>query len=226
MNLSLFIMLLAFFIVLNALSDYEEVRTESVKRSLELAFSNDPELKEALPSSTDNPVQAMREGKAFDRIGALFQSEIASFETEKSEATGVMRVKVPFDTFADAVMAVGQKDLLRYPSRRAVRGNFFLPTLTSILRTEIDGISTRMEIIMHVKNNPARMQNQKPVILSSFVNRVGSFARQFDKAGMPQKLINVGLAQGDPDFVELIFRRYVQFSPISSDLIKQGTENE
>ena len=226
MNLSLFIMLLAFFIVLNAISDYEEIKTENVKRSLEIAFSNDPDLEESMSSETPDPVQAMREGRAFDRINALFNAEISSFKKEVSYSRGIMMVELPFDEFSEAVTAVGQKDLLRYPSRRSVRGNFFLPTLSSILRTEIDGVPTRMEIIVHTDENPARMRNQEPAELSSVVNRVGNFARQFGKVGMPQKLINIGLEKGDPEMVQLVFRRHVVFSPIKSDELIEAAPDE
>ena len=125
MNLSLFIMLLAFFIVLNAISDYEDIKTENVRRSLEIAFSNNPDLEESMASEAPDPVQAMREGRAFDRINALFNTEISSFKKEVSYSRGIMMIELPFDEFSEAVMAVGQKDLLRYPSRRSVRGNYF-----------------------------------------------------------------------------------------------------
>lgn len=217
MNLALFIMLLAFFIVLNAISSYEELKTEKVKRSIELAFSNDPDLKDDMPSVRDDPIQSLKEGHTFDRLDALFESEISSFESSHSKSQGVMMVKVPYDDFSKAVMAVGQKNLLQYPSRKNVRGNFFLPTLVSLLRADIDGAPTRMEILINIDGNPAQMQNQQPLKIGSTINTVGEFSQRLQTQGMPQRLINIGITDGDPAFVDLVFRKYVPFSPIEAE---------
>lgn len=213
MNLALFIMLLAFFIVLNSLSSYEDLKTEKVKRSVELAFSSDPKQKEASPSVKPDIEQALRQGHTFDRIDALFEAEIASFESEKSKSRGVMRVKVPYEKFEQAVYKIGQQDLLQYPSREAVRGNFFLPTLISLVRTNIDGAPTRVEILFNTKNNPAELQNQSPSQIADIRDKLGAMAQHLEGKGMPQKLLNIGVSKGDPKYVDLVFRKYVAFSP-------------
>lgn len=212
MILSLFIMLLAFFIVLNTLSSYEEIKTEQVRRSVELAFSNDPDLKDNLSSVKPDPAKSMMEGHTFDRLEALFESQIVSFEATKSKTLGIMMVQVPYEKFAAAINAVGQKDLTRYPSRRAVQGNFFLPTLVSILRTNIDGAPTRMEVLLKTKKNPAEVQNQAPSQLSQRIDLAAGFSSKLETQGMPQKLLNIGVSKGNPDFVELVFKKYIPFS--------------
>lgn len=214
MNLSLFIMLLAFFIVLNTLSSYEEIKTEQVKRSIELAFSKDPDVKEIKSSATPDPAQAMRQGHTFDRLDALFNAQISSFEAVQSKSQGVMMVQVPYDEFEQAILAVGQKDLLQYPSRKAIRGNFFLPTLSSILRTNIDGAPTRMEILLNVRGNPAKIQNIKPETMDALIATASTFSKKLEDQGMPQKLLNAGVQKGDPKVVNLVFRKYVPFSPV------------
>ena len=219
MTLALFIMLLAFFIVLNTLSSYEEIKTEQVRRSVELAFSNDPQLKDRQTSVKPDPAKAMKEGHTFDRLEALFEAQIVSFEATQSKSQGIMMVRVPYEKFSTAIMALGQKDLTRYPSRRAIAGNFFLPTLVSILRANIDGAPTRMEIITHTKENPAKLQNQAPMDLGKNITQVGEFSRKLIEQGMPNKLVNIGISSGDPDFVDLVFRKYVPFSPVETEAI-------
>lgn len=214
MTLSLFIMLLAFFIVLNTLSSYEEIKTEQVRRSVELAFSKDAKSEEQASSTRPNPEKSLREGHTFDRIDALFESQIASFEATKSKTRGLMMVRMPYDEFSQAILKVGQKDLLQYPSRKAVRGNFFLPTLTSIMRRNIDGAPTRIEIMLHTEIDPAKLQNQSPEKLLDVVSRAGAFSRRLEKQGMPQKLVNIGVSEGDPAYVDLVFRKHYAFSPI------------
>lgn len=219
MTLALFIMLLAFFIVLNTISSYEEIKTEKVRRSVLLTFSKDKTLEQPEASTQEDDAQAMKEGHTFDRLDALFSAQIASFEAVQSKSKGVMMVQVPFEEFKVAVMTVGQKDLTRYPSRRAVRGNFFLPTLVSILRSDLDGTPTRMEILLRLNQNPAALQNQNPSIVRKTIDQAGVFSQKLEQQGMPQRLLNVGVEKGDPKFVNLVFRKYVPFSPIEGEAL-------
>ncbi|MCI5060259.1 MAG: flagellar motor protein MotB [Alphaproteobacteria bacterium] len=214
MNLSLFIMLLAFFIVLNSLSSYEEIKTEKVKRSIELAFAKDARQDDYSPSVREDPVKSVNQGDTFERLEALFESQIASYEVVKSKSRGVMMVTLPYEQFKRAVMAVGQKDLTQYPSRRAIAGNFFLPTLVSLMRANIDGAPTRMEILLHAPENPAQTQNRAPDKMAALINQVGTFSRRLEKQGIPQKMLNIGVSRGDPETVDLVFRKYVPFSPV------------
>ncbi len=214
MNLSLFIMLLAFFIVLNSLSSYEELKTEKVKRSIELAFSKDPNVEIMKSSTTPDPAEAMRQGHTFDRLDALFNAQISSFEAVQSKSQGVMMIQLPYEEFEQAIMAVGQKDLLQYPSRKAIRGNFFLPTLSSIIRRNIDGAPTRMEILLNAPTNPAELNNLKPNEMNKLISKVATFSERLEKQGVPEKLLNIGVQKGNPEFVNLVFRKYVPFSPV------------
>lgn len=216
MNLALFIMLLAFFIVLNAISSYEEVKSEKVKRSVELAFSKSAKPQQSAPSTRPDPTQGLKEGHTFDRLDALFESQIASFEASQSKSQGVMMVRVPFKDFSEAVMALGQKNLLSYPSRREIRGNFFLPTLSSLMRANIDGAPTRMEILLNINDNPAEAQNLDPKAMQEQINIVGTFSQKLEGQGVPQKLLNIGLTKGNPQYIDLVFRKYIAFSPLKN----------
>ncbi len=223
MTLSLFIMLLAFFIVLNAISSYEEIKTEQVRRSVLMTFAKDITLETPEASTQADDAQAMKEGHAFDRLEALFTAQIAGFEAVQSKSRGVMMVRVPYADFKESVMALGQKDLTQYPSRRAIRDNFFLPTLVSILRSDLDGAPTRIEILLGTKSNPAQTQNQNPKRIKEIIDDAGTLSQTLEQQGMPQRLLNIGIEKGDPDFVNLVFRKYVPFSLIEE---KGGVEND
>ena len=214
MNLSLFIMLLAFFIVLNSLSSYESFKADKVKRSIERVFAQNPQQEDRAPSVTPDPVKSVSEGDSFDRIEALFQAQLTSFEVTKSKSSGLMMVTLPYDDFSKAVMAAGQKDLTQALSRREARDNFFLPTLVSLLKLNNEGAQTHMEIVMHVVGNPARMQNQEPRSLEKVMARVGTFSSRLEAQEIPQKLLNIGISNGDPKVIALVFRKHIPFSPI------------
>jgi len=217
MTLSLFIMLLAFFIVLNAISQFEEIKTEQVRRSVLITFSRDKNIEQTQPSPRSDPAQSMKEGHAFDRLDALFEAQIAGFEAVQSKSRGVMMVDLPLLEFQKAVNALNQVDMTRYPSRRAVRDNFFLPTLISILRSAKDGAPTRMEVLYHLDGNPARLYNEDPKDIIAGIRDTGALARTLEQKGLPQNLVNVGLQEGRPDRVSLVFRKYVPYSPVDVD---------
>ncbi len=214
MNLSLFIMLLAFFIVLNAISSFIEDKSKAVRESVTMAFNTNPTLREEMPSEREDETKSVNKGDAFDRLEALFEAQIAAFEVTRSKSMGVMMVEVPLEEFTRAVMAIGQSDLTRYPNRQQMRKNAFLPTLISIMRSDINGAPTRVEILLHTKENPAKMQNLMPTQTQEKVKEAANLSRQLEKSGMPQKLVNIGLQEGDPAMVNLLFRKFVPYSPV------------
>lgn len=212
MNLSLFIMLLAFFIVLNSLSSYEEIKSEKVRRSIQVTFSK--EQAEELGSVSENTIESFQEGHTFDRLDALFQAQIVTFKAQTSKSTGRMNVQAPYDKFIAAIRASNQYDATRYPTRREARDNFFLPTLASLMRANIDGAPTRLDITIHVDGNPAEMQNQSPEALKEKIDILGEVARILNNQKLPEKLINISIEQGDPKMVDLFFQKYAPFSPV------------
>ena len=217
MGLSLFIMLLAFFIVLNAISSFEEKKMSSVMDSVEQAFSKDVQRQDKKTSVTPDPVSSINEGETVERLDALFQAQISSFNAKKNVHSGTMYVTLPLDVFSKRIMAIGQEDVTKTRSISTGK-NFFLPTLVSILKSDRQGLPYRMDVVLHTKENPAKLQNQKPKSLLKTMKREGSFARQLEKTGLSQQLMSMGIRQGDPDVVELVFRRHEPFSPaISQD---------
>ncbi len=215
MNLSLFIMLLAFFIVLNSLSTYEELKSEKVRRSLNITFNNDAQ--ESLSSTRESISQSLSEGHTFDRIEGLFQSQITSFKSEKSKSSGQMKVDVDYDRFIKAMTQKDQIDIFKYPTRRETRDNFFLPTLVSLMKANINNAPTRLEIIFHTDKDPSYLQNQTPQIMREKINNIGEISRILEAQAMPEKLILIGLEKGDPEIVSLNFTKYYPFSPVFSN---------
>lgn len=212
MSLSLFIMLLAFFIVLNAISSYEDKKKEVVMQSVDVTFSLDVRDRDISPSIADAPEKSVHHGHVFDRLDALFDAQISSYKPTIDIGKGVMTVVMPVEGFSKAMMAVGQKDLLQLSPRTPPRGKFFLPTLASLLQSEINGQKTSMEIIMHASDNPGHVQNNKPKELSAIASRLTGFSNRMDALGFPQQQLNIGVHKGNKKNVTLVFRRYQPFS--------------
>lgn len=218
MNLSLFIMLLAFFIVLNAISSFEEVKKYPVVESVKLAFSTDAIREDVKPSVAPDEQQSIHQGDTIERIDALFESQISSYDAVKNERQGVMQIELPLEVFVTAVMTIGQEDLLAARPGTLVKGKkFFLPTLVSILKSDQQGVPYRMDMIMHVKENPAMLQNRDPKSMEKILGRGAELAMQLEKSGLKQRMISVALSKGDPDKIDLVFRPHEPFTPVASE---------
>lgn len=215
MTLSLFIMLLAFFIVLNAISSYEEDRTFPVVESLQLTFAINPIKPDIEPAIVPDTQQSFRDGETIERIDALFNAQITSFDAVRNETYGMMEVTLPIDVFAAAVMAIGQEDMMTASPDAVVKGKkFFLPTLVSILKSDQQGVPYRMDVMLHINDNPALIQNREPQALEQVLDRGAQLTAQLEKAGLPQKLLSIGIGKGDPGKVRILFRPHEPFTPV------------
>ena len=214
MNLSLFIMLLAFFIVLNSISTFKDEKAAKVRQSIEKTFALKVTRDSTSNSMAVGKAKSVNEGNAFERLEVLFQSQLSGFKTTKDSSRGTMMVEVPFDVFEKAVNALDQQDLTKTPSRSEARENFFLPTLSSIMQANINGAPTRLEIYLNVLNNPATIQNEEPREMNKLINIMGEFSTKLSDQNIPNKLLNIGVAQGNPKNVTLVFRKYKAFSPV------------
>lgn len=224
MNLSLFIMLLAFFIVLNAISSFEEVKVKPALESIEETFSTDVRRQDIKPSVMPDPLQSIHEGDTVERLDALFQAQVRAFNSTKSTRSGVMMVEMPYTDFVDNVTTLGQRELTPQ-NRKNPPLKYFLPTLISLLQSDRKGVPYRMDIILHTPENPAVVQNREPQALLTAINNAGALVARLEAMGMPQKLLGIGVQKGDSANLTLVFRPHVPFS-LSYEGSQPGEEGQ
>lgn len=196
LGLSLFIMMLAFFIVLNSISSFDDAKVQPVSGSLEQAFGTRIDLSADLsPALTQDPAQGLGEGKTLDRVEGLFKAELTNVETVTSRQRGVMYMRLKRPEFEAAVKALegGQQP-------RLVR------TLASLLRSADRQPVYLMEIVYNLPDNPARLANRKPQDLETAIQALSVAAATIEQAGLPAGQMSVGLQKGNVNFVELTFR--------------------
>jgi hypothetical protein len=70
-----------------------------------------------------------------------------------------------------------------------------------------------VDIFLDISNNPAEMKVHEPQKLASEMKRMTRIASKIEEAGLPVKLMTVGLTKGDPGTVELFFRPHFQYNP-------------
>ncbi len=210
--LSLFIMLLAFFIVLNSKASFEEMKSKPILQSVALAFSSKiAQDQQDKPSITRSDQMGTDEGDALEQLGKLFNAEISTAEVVTNRQRGTMAVRVPRKDFEDAVANIG--------TRRATSafGKSFLPMLASILRSDSEK-PYRMDMTFSLPENPARMQNTQPQSMSEAIKSVSAHAIALERAGLPARLMTVGLrrddgSRGERDMVEIYIRPHIPYDP-------------
>lgn len=206
-GLSLFIILLAFFIMLNSISVIKEEKVKPLMDSVEEAFAARIVNNENwLPATSPSEEKGSEEGRTLQRIEALFQSHIAGIETQKDEMTGALLMRMPYDDFAKAVSSVGDK---------ATQNEAFMKTLTSMMRSSHAGQPYRMDIFLQVDDNPATMHRKQPQKMTVLMRDLSTLAQSLEKAGLSQRLMSIGMEKGQSGHVELLFRPHIPHNRIS-----------
>ena len=225
--LSMFIMLLAFFIVLNAISSFEENRTEPILGSLEKTFSTStsriPQRRpSARPSDTLQEFKGEGDTTTLDRIRDLFQGRIARVTIRENKETGVMMVEVPYAEFSTAILALGQSadqvDLDELP---------FLPTLVSLIQTSKDEKQYQMTMLLKTDTQPVDLKIDRPEEFRSMRDKIGKLSQRLGDAGISDEFMAIGLRQGEENMLDLIFKPYESREPvIATPSVQEVIENE
>ncbi|MBI2235120.1 MAG: flagellar motor protein MotB [Micavibrio aeruginosavorus] len=209
LGLSLFIMLLAFFMVLNSISQYEQKKSENIFKNLEDTFSASiAQAGNDKPSIIRSDEKHLGEGDVLEQIEAYFTAQIPGFKAVKEKQRGVMIVHVRKSDFEEAVRGLGAGK--KQGGNDFARG--FLPVLVALMRSEQRGLPYRMDITYQMDENPARLQNDAPQRMAETVHTVAEIAGVIEKAGLKPQLMTIGLQEGNPDTVELVFRPHAVMS--------------
>lgn len=207
LGLSLFIMLLAFFMVLNSISQYEQKKSENIFKNLEDTFSarisqagNDK------PSIIRAEEKQLGEGDVLEQVEAYFTAHIPGFKAVKDKQRGIMVVQVPRTDFEDAVKTLGAEK-----TEGNAFADGFLPVLAALMRSEQRGLPYRMDITYQMDGNPARLQNSAPQRMADAIRTVAGMAAAIEKAGLKPQLMTAGLQEGNPEVVELVFQPHAAF---------------
>lgn len=217
LGLALFIMLLSFFIVLNTLSNYEDMKSRPVLNSIAVAFSSKEIGDGEKPSYEESVKQSFKKGTALDNINGLFEAQVTGVESKQNRFGTKMHVRVPLRQFEKAVIQSAQTpgDTSAVPGISSGNG-FFMPTLISLLQAEETAVPYRMDMLVNVPDAPSRMQNEQPSSLKTPLEQAGMLAQILERAGLPKKLYSAGLAQGKTGYIDIYFRRYEPFDPLGN----------
>ncbi len=213
LGLSMFIMLLSFFIMLTSLSNYEEVKARPVMNSVSLAFSSKEVGKDDAPAFEEiKDKKDYNDGDTLDNIEALFKAQISGYKLKHDRVGSSMHVRIQTRVLERAISAASRSDSEAGNQPKAF-GGAFLPVLVSLMQSGSSGVIYRMDMVLNVPKNPMKLQNDKPKAALDMVKTASSFSRGLERAGLPKKLMSSGIAVGKKGYIDLYFRRYEPFNP-------------
>lgn len=226
--LSLFIMLLAFFIVLTALSSYEETRVAPIFQSLEESFAaNLRDKSELKPSVTGRNAGAYGDGTTLEQLEALFTAIIPARNIASNKYEGTLHISMTIEEFERSITLLSLGRDFEEKQEEA-RNSFILPALVALLQADHKGAPYHMDILLNTGGNPAFLENDNPDKIALDMKRVGAYGRRIEQAGLPQKYMTVGLQEGKTSMIDLFFRPYIPFNPLAyvTGLEEEGGPDE
>lgn len=189
--LSLFLLVLAFFILLVVISTLEDVKTRSVMDSLSSTFTT------IVPPSTDPTEFKSKDGQVLaaqrfqQEMTELFATALQVVETKIVTPGKLMQVQLS----AKELFHDGETRL------RTLQAGFF-DRLVAALSGRPAGLRFDMEFVIASQPDEA---NQIRTEQTLEMARAGAFAREMNARGLPQDSISIGLTAGNPDDVTLWF---------------------
>ena len=192
--LALYLLVLAFFMVLVTISSPEDVKSKAVMDSLTSTFSS------LLPPTTDLTAFVSREGdmlagQAFqEEVTGIFASDIQVAKAEIVQPGKLMRGIVPADALFlgdTAEVREGQIPLL--------------DRIVASLSAGALGLRHDMEFVI---GSPFTSEKNLPTGETLETARAGAFVRAMHARGVPPESVSIGLKPGKP--AEIILRFFVR----------------
>ena len=192
--LALYLLVLAFFIVLVTISSVEDVKSKAVMDSLTSTFTS------LLPPTTDLTVFASRDGdllagEAFqEELASLFATTIQVAKVEIVQPGRLMRVSLPADSlFMEESTKIRDAQIP------------LLDRVVASLSSASPGLRHDMEFLV---GSPTDKQGDLPTGETLEMARAGAFARVMLARGVPPHSVSVGLRPGRAD--EIVMRFFVR----------------
>lgn len=191
--LSLYLLLLAFFVVLNSIAKVDDARSNAVSGSLNSTFASRGILAQKSKLLTSSRGNVIADAATLSKVGELVQTEIALSKVTVINPGRVLEVSVP----SAAIFVSGRAAI--NPLRR--------PLVDRIART-LTNPPTGVRYDVEILNGISRHDELA-------VTRSAYLASVFENAGIPERNVIAGVEHGAPG--EVLLRFYVnprQDSPL------------
>lgn len=207
LSLSLFLMLLSFFIVLNSVSEFEKNQAvPAALNSLTLAFSSQLKTPQDNPSATPSLHPDKRGGDSLEVIEGLFNAHIAGFEANRNRLGTMLHMQLPMQRFENAIEETDFSEAGFSDGEQS-----FATTLVTTLRSADNDNPYRIDMVFNIPEDPTVLSQSQPEEFMKALKRVSTLAATLEDKGVPKKIISAGLKTGQTGFVDLYFYRYRPF---------------
>ncbi len=210
--LSLFIMLLSFFIILNALSNFQEIKSRPVLNSLAAAFSNDEPKEVFAPSTVQSIQQSIQEGDTLDKLEQVFNAHITGVKIQKNRLGTMMHISMPLKQFESSLLAPARNRA--FSSDRLGEPGSFVSTLISLMQTKETDIPYRMDMILNTKRDPAAALTNSSEEIRQDMRKISILSKKLEDSGLEKKLLSAGLERGEVGMIDIYFSRYEAVNPV------------
>ena len=209
--LALYLLILAFFILLVSISTLEEVKQKAAINSVTATFTNimPPTTEITAFSSEEGDVQA---GQAFqEKITGIFATSLRVAKVEIIQPGRLMRVHIP----TGAMFFEGKAEIR--PAQ-----NPLLDRIVTTLSERAPGLRHDMEFVIGSRYTGGR---SLPIGQTLEMSRTGVFARELSSRGAPPDSISIGIKAGDPEEISLWFyTRSIEETLLKFDTAKEAKE--
>lgn len=216
LTLSVFIMLLAFFIVLNAISEVRQQKVGPALRSIVETFAMERAAPPALVEEGGEEPEPSGKGDALGALDALFRAELPGIKAERDDGRGVMHVRMTREAFVNALEQAKTVSLPRESVYQWKPGSF-VATLVGLTVLLKQGVSLRMDVLLNLAEEPAILRAKDPAALTAAMKEAGGIADILVKAGLLAENLSVGLNKGQPRTVDIYFRQNRPFAPVTEE---------
>ena len=207
--LSLFLMLLSFFIVLNSVSNFERQNAvPAVMNSLLLTFSSQERKVEPRPAPKPSEYEDQRKGDTINAVEGLFNAHIAGFEASRNRLGTVLHVSLPMQRFENAVDAAYFSE---FDASESGEEQSFILTLVTVLRSAERGDPYRIDMVYNIPEDPVILKETDPNAFWAALKRASDLAENLEERGLPRKMMSVGLQKGQIGYIDLYFYKYAPF---------------
>jgi len=214
LSLSLFIMLLSFFIIMNALSNYEDVKSKPVLNSISMAFSNKAPEEILSPNTVQSTQKSNNEGDTLDKLNDLFSAQITAAEVSKNRLGTMMHIRMPLKKFENSLLAPVRTN---NAAQRLGEPGTFVATLVSLMQTRETQIPYRMDMVLNIDANPATAAANQVEQTNANMQNIATLAKKLEDSGLEKKFLSAGLGRGEVGMIDIYFTRYVPVNPLQNE---------
>lgn len=196
-TLSLFIMLLAFFMMLNATSSFDDDRVKPVLQSIKETFTTRVFREDVGPSFRPDPEHAAGEGhEAYESLDSYFRTSFPGFSPQMIPTRGIFYLELPADIFEKK----------------------FFGADSSAQKTLIEKLwayqQLQMEIWLNLDQDPGAASADARDLLRARINKLSGWAAALEAQGLQKGTLTIGLQKGDSKKVIVLFHNYKPYAPI------------